>query len=64
VDEVADEVAGKAKVGKVNVDEEPGLAAKYGVRSIPTLLFVKDGEVVDTHVGRCDKADAIAKLGV
>ena len=43
VEEIAGEVAGQAKVGKVNVDEEPELAARYGVMSIPTLIVVKDG---------------------
>jgi thioredoxin 1 len=46
VEEVAAEVAGRAKVGKVNVDEQPELAAKFGVMSIPTLVVLKDGKVV------------------
>lgn len=51
VEEVAAEVAGRAKVGKVNVDEQPELAAKFGVMSIPTLVVLKDGKVVSNAVG-------------
>ncbi|MEN8775056.1 MAG: thioredoxin [Akkermansiaceae bacterium] len=51
VDAVAAEVEGTAKVGKCNLDDGQALAAKYGIRSIPTLLFFKDGEVKDQIVG-------------
>ncbi|MGE9268280.1 MAG: thioredoxin [Verrucomicrobiales bacterium] len=51
VDAVAGEVEGVAKVGKCNLDDGQALAAKYGIRSIPTLLFFKDGEVKDQIVG-------------
>ncbi|MDP0492482.1 MAG: thioredoxin [Verrucomicrobiota bacterium JB023] len=51
VDAVAAETEGKAKVGKVNIDEAQSLAAKYGIQSIPTFLFFKDGEVKETIVG-------------
>lgn len=51
VEEVAAEVAGRAKVGKVNVDEHPELAAKFGVMSIPTLVVLKHGKVVRNAVG-------------
>jgi thioredoxin 1 len=51
IDTVATSFAGRAKVGKLNVDENPTLAASYGVRSIPTLLVFKDGKVVDQRVG-------------
>ena len=51
IDAVSTEVGGDAKVGKVNIDEAGGLAQKYGVQSIPTFLFFKDGEVKDTIVG-------------
>jgi thioredoxin 1 len=51
LEQLADKVVGKVKVGKVNVDEEQNLAAKFGVRSIPTLLLFKDGKVVEQAVG-------------
>jgi thioredoxin 1 len=55
VDEVATEFAGKAKVGKVDVDSNQGTAARYQVRGIPTLLVFKGGEVVDQVVGSVSK---------
>ena len=51
IDQVSTELAGQAKVGKVNVDEARDLAVKYNVRSIPLLLFFKNGEVKDQIVG-------------
>jgi thioredoxin 1 len=51
IDQLADDVAGQAKVGKVNVDNARELAVKYGVRSIPFLLFFQNGEVKDQIVG-------------
>ncbi|MCX6877318.1 MAG: thioredoxin [Verrucomicrobia bacterium] len=51
LDQVAAEVAGQAKVGKLNVDDAPQLATKYNVRSIPFLLFFKNGEVKDQIIG-------------
>jgi len=67
VEELAGEYDGKALVGKLNVDENQGVAAKYGIRSIPTLLVFKGGEVVDKLVGAVPKqtiADKInAQLG-
>ncbi|WP_180408929.1 thioredoxin [Helicobacter pylori] len=51
IDELASEYEGKAKICKVNTDEQEELSAKFGIRSIPTLLFVKDGEVVHQLVG-------------
>lgn len=51
VDAVAEQMSGKAKVVKVNVDEEPDLAGRYGIQSIPALLIFKNGKVEDTIVG-------------
>ncbi len=51
VDELAEEFEGKALIGKVNVDNNPQVAAKYGIRSIPTLLIFKQGEVAEKQVG-------------
>ena len=51
IEELAEELAGKVKVGKVNVDEEPELSSDFGIVSIPTLVVVKDGKVVDTSMG-------------
>ena len=51
ISELADEYEGKVKVGKVNVDEQPELAAAFHVASIPTVVLFKDGEIADTSVG-------------
>ncbi|HEY4416886.1 MAG TPA: thioredoxin [Verrucomicrobiae bacterium] len=51
LDELAGEYEGKIKIGKVNVDEHQGLAAQYGVRSIPTLLILKNGQIAEQMVG-------------
>ena len=63
VAEVAAEYAGRVKVGKVNVDNAPELAARYGITSIPALLLFRKGEVVRTSVGFVKKADVVAMLG-
>jgi thioredoxin 1 len=55
VEDLADEFEGRAKVGKVDVDENPQTAQQFGVRSIPTLLFFKDGEVQEQLVGASGK---------
>jgi len=55
VEELSNEYEGKALIGKLNVDENPGVATKYGIRSIPTLLVFKGGEVVDKIVGAVPK---------
>ena len=62
VEEVAKEYSDKALVGKLNVDHNPGVAQKYGIRSIPTILFFKNGEVVDRQVGAVPKAALVKKL--
>ena len=63
VAEVATEYAGRVKVGKVNVDNAPELAARYGITSIPALLLFRKGEVARTSVGFVKKADVVAMLG-
>lgn len=60
LDQLADENPDKVKVGKVNVDENPALSSQFSVRSIPMMLFIKNGEVVDTVVGVQSK-DALLK---
>jgi thioredoxin 1 len=62
VDAIAQEYAGRAKVVKVNVDEEPEIALRYGIQSIPTLLFFKDGKVQDIIVGVVPKQTIVQKL--
>jgi thioredoxin 1 len=59
IDQLATELEGQAKVGKVNVDECRDLAVKYGVRSIPLLLFFKNGEVADQIVGAAVSKDQL-----
>lgn len=56
VEEIAEEYAGRIKVGKVNVDDEPALAVKYGIASIPTIMIFKAGEVASTAIGYRTKA--------
>ncbi len=63
IDGLAGEYEGKWKIGKVDVDQAPKTAEKYSVQSIPTLLFFKDGKVVDTSVGFQAKEKIKAKLG-
>ena len=57
IDEIAGEYNGKVKVGKVDVDQNQNTAMKYGVRSIPTLLIMKDGKVVNQIVGAVPKSN-------
>jgi thioredoxin 1 len=62
VEEMAGEFEGKAVVVKCDVDSSPGVASKYGIRNIPTVLFFKGGEVADKQVGAVPKANFVAKL--
>ncbi len=62
VEELSKEYDGKAVVAKVDVDSSPQTAVKFGIRNIPTILFIKGGEVVDKHVGAAQKAAIEAKL--
>jgi len=62
IDELYTEYEGKALIGKVNVDANSGVATQFGVRSIPTVLFIKNGEVVDKSVGAVPKATLSGKL--
>lgn len=62
VEELADEYGDKAVIGKVDVDNNPNVSAKFGIRSIPTLLFFKNGEVVDKQIGAAPKSTLSEKL--
>jgi len=63
VEEVSQEKAGTVKVCKVNVDDQPELAAKFGIMSIPTLMVIKDGKVVNTSVGAKSKQAILNMIG-
>lgn len=62
VKEIGKEYDGRAVVGKVDVDSNPGISAKYGIRNIPTILFIKNGEVADKQVGAVPKSNLVEKL--
>jgi thioredoxin 1 len=62
VEEMASEYEGKALIGKVNVDLNPGVSAQFGIRNIPTIIFVKNGEIADKSVGAVPKAQLTSKL--
>ncbi len=62
IEELAAEYEGKAVIGKVNVDENDPITAKFGIRNIPTILFIKNGEVVDKQVGATQKSALAAKI--
>lgn len=63
IEELADEYKGKWKIGSVDIDASPDLAAKYGVTSIPTLKFFKDGQITDQAIGFQAKEKLKAKMG-
>jgi thioredoxin 1 len=62
VEALATEYEGRVRVGKINIDEEREITEKYGIMSIPTLLFFKDGKVVDQVVGAVPKSTIASKL--
>ena len=62
VEELSNDFAGKAVVGKVDVDSNPQISAKFGIRNIPTILFIKNGQVVDKQVGAVPKSVLAGKL--
>ena len=62
IEETSKEYEGKAIIGKVDVDSNPETAMKYGIRNIPTILFIKGGQVVDKQVGAVPKASLVAML--
>ncbi|MCH9823447.1 thioredoxin [Salibacteraceae bacterium] len=62
VEQIAKDYDGKAVVGKLNVDQNPETAMKYGIRSIPTILFLKGGEIVDRQVGAVSRDVLVKKL--
>jgi thioredoxin 1 len=62
IDELATEYEGRVTIGKMDVDENNDVVAQFGVRNIPTVLFFKDGQVVDKQVGAAPKATFVAKI--
>ena len=62
VEEIAKDLAGKLKVVKVNTDENYGVSAKYGIKSIPTLGIFKDGKMIDSVIGAVPKSQLVGKI--
>ena len=62
VEEIAGEYEGKAVIGKLDVDTNPNIAAKFGIRSIPTLLVIKNGQIVEKQIGAVPKAVLTQKI--
>lgn len=62
IEDLYKEYEGKATIGKLNVDENPEVSFKYGIRSIPTILFIKNGEVVEKHVGAASRQVIASKI--
>ena len=64
VEKIADDYAGKAKVGKLDIDANPAITAKFGVRSVPTVLIFKGGKQIGKHVGLTSRENLLKLLGV
>ncbi|MDR1792058.1 MAG: thioredoxin [Bacteroidales bacterium] len=62
IEEMAQTYEGKVVIGKVNVDESPNVTLHFGIKNIPTLLFFKDGNMVDKQVGNLRKSDLVKKI--
>lgn len=62
IEEAAQEYNNKAIIGKVNIDNNPEITTHFGIKNIPTLLFIKNGELVDKHVGVIRKPDLVKKI--
>jgi len=64
VEKLADEYKGKVKVGKLDIDDSPGVASKFGIRSVPTVLVFRGGKESGRHVGVTNKETLLKLLGV
>jgi thioredoxin len=64
VEKLADEYKGKVRVGKLDIEDSPTVANKFGIRGVPTVLVFKDGKVSGTHVGATSKETLVKLLGV
>jgi thioredoxin 1 len=62
VEDISAEYEGRAIIGKVDVDKNPGISERYGIRNIPALLFFKDGQIVDKQIGAVPKSVLVEKL--
>lgn len=62
IEDISNEYEGKVLVGKLNVDNNPEVSFKFGIRSIPTILLIKNGEVVEKHVGATSKQVLVSKI--
>lgn len=62
IEDIAKELAGSVKIGKLNVDDNPATAARYSINSIPSLLFIKNGQVVEQHTGLLAKKPLLDKI--
>jgi thioredoxin 1 len=62
IDELSEEYAGRIAVGKCDIEEADDLTMEYGIRNVPTVIFIKDGKVVDRFVGSKSKGDVQAKF--